>query len=74
MLPTQEICGSNPIISKFYLPIVLLNRKDENKEKEARNGPSFEVIVSCSPPIFSKTSAERPLNNLMVVGLGVEIN
>ena len=27
--------------AKFYLPILHLNRKDENKEKEARNGPSF---------------------------------
>ena len=26
--------------AKFYLPIVHLNRKDENKEKVAGNGPS----------------------------------
>ncbi len=36
-LPKPEIRGSNPNIGKLYLPIV--NRKDENKEKEAGNGP-----------------------------------
>ena len=36
-LPTPEIRGSNPNIGKFYLPIG--NRKEENKEKEAGNGP-----------------------------------
>ena len=41
-LPTSEVCGSNPDISKFNLPIVHLNRKDENKEKEAGNGPSLK--------------------------------
>ena len=40
LLPTPEIRGSNPNIGKFYLPIVNLNRKDENKEKVAGNGPS----------------------------------
>ena len=34
-LPTPEICGSNPNIGKFYLPIVHLNRKVKNKEREA---------------------------------------
>ena len=46
-LTTSEIRGSNPNISKFYLPIVHLNRKDGNKENEAGKGPSFEVNVSC---------------------------
>ena len=41
-LPIPEIQGSNPNIGKFYLPIVHLNRKDENKEKEAGNGPSLK--------------------------------
>ena len=34
--------GSNPVIGNFYLNIYLLLtvcRKDENKEKEAENGP-----------------------------------
>ena len=43
-ISTPEICGSNPNIGKFYLPIVHLNRKDENKEKEAGNGPSLKKI------------------------------
>ena len=36
--------GSNPVIGNFYLNIYLLLtvcRKDENKEKEAGNGPFF---------------------------------
>ena len=36
--------GSNPVIGNFYLNIYLLLtvcRKDENKEKEAENGPFF---------------------------------
>ena len=41
-LPTPEICGPNPNIGKFYLPIVHLNRKDQNKEKVAGTGPSFK--------------------------------
>ena len=32
-----EICSLNPNTIKIYLPIVQLNRKDENKEKEAGN-------------------------------------
>ena len=36
-LPTPEI----PTSATFYLPIVHLKRKDENKEKVAGNGPSF---------------------------------
>ena len=40
-LPIPEIRGSNPNFRKFYLPIVHLNGKDENREKEARIGPSF---------------------------------
>ena len=38
-LLAPEICGSKPNI---YLPIVHLNRKDENKEKETGNGPSLK--------------------------------
>ena len=39
---TPEIRGLNPNIGKFYLPIVNLNRSDENKEKEPEYGPSFK--------------------------------
>ena len=39
-LPTTEIYGLNPNIGKFYLPIAHLNRKGENKVKEAGTGPS----------------------------------
>ena len=44
-LTTPEIHGSNLNIGKFYLPIVNLNRKDENKEKEAGNGPSLKKKI-----------------------------
>ena len=40
MIPEDP--GSNPVIGNFYLNIYLLLtvcRKDENKEKEAENGP-----------------------------------
>ena len=46
-LPILEVCGSNPVISKihlFLLNISLLSTvywKDENKEKEAGDGPFF---------------------------------
>ena len=40
-LPIPEIRSSNPNFGKFYLPIVHLNGKDENKEKEVGIGPSF---------------------------------
>ena len=40
-LPTPEIRGSNPDISNILNIFIcqLLSRKDENKEKEAGNGP-----------------------------------
>ena len=41
-LTIPEDTGSNPVIGNFYLNIYLLLtdcRKDENKEKEAGNGP-----------------------------------
>jgi len=43
MIPEDP--GSNPVIGNFYLNIYLLLtvcRKDENKEKEAENGPFFK--------------------------------
>ena len=39
-LPTPETRGSNVNIGKFYLPIVHLEGKEENKEKVAGNGLS----------------------------------
>ena len=48
-LMIQEDQGSNPVIGNFYLNIYLLLyvcRKDENKEKEAGNGPFFSIIGS----------------------------
>ena len=40
-LPTPEIRGSNPAISKLCLLSIILTLywKEKNKEKEARNGP-----------------------------------
>ena len=42
-LPTPEVHGSNPVISKIYNENLYrqLHWKDKNKEKEARNGPFF---------------------------------
>ena len=43
-LPIPEVCGSNPVIGKklFIWNICLLSRNDENKEKEAGDGPFFK--------------------------------
>ena len=48
-LPTSEIRGSNPKISKVLQMHVFVNcRKDENKEKESGNGPfKKKVVDSC---------------------------
>ena len=43
-LPTPEIRGSNPNIGKVLSTNCKLNRKDEIKEKEAGNGPSFKIL------------------------------
>ena len=46
MIPEDP--GSNPVIGNFYLNIYLLLtvcRKDENKEKEAENGPFKKKVV-----------------------------
>ena len=37
----SPVCGSNPNIGKVLSTNCELNRKDENNEKEAGNGPSF---------------------------------
>ena len=44
-LPIPEVYGSNPVIGKIYWTFVFcqLYWKDENKEKEAGNGP-FLII------------------------------
>ena len=43
LLLTPEICSSNYDISKILSTnCTIKNRKDENKEKECRNGPSFK--------------------------------
>ena len=47
LLPTQEILGSNPNIHKVISTNCKFNRKDENKEKEAGNGPSFKKPLAC---------------------------
>ena len=38
LLPTPETSA------KFYLPFVHFNRKDQNKEKNAGNGPSLKKL------------------------------
>ena len=45
MIPEDP--GSNPVIGNFYLGICLLLtvcRRDENKEKEAENGPYLKKL------------------------------
>ena len=39
-LPSPEVRGSKPVIGRIYIVHCLLHWKDENKEKEAGNGPS----------------------------------
>ena len=58
LLPIPEVRGLNPVIGKtlFILNICLLStvyRKDENKEKEAGNGPFFKkrILNTHSPRI-----------------------
>ena len=58
-ISTPEICGSNPNIGKFYLPIVQLNRKDENEEKEAGNGPFFKKIGTPNHEDLFRLSGSR---------------
>ena len=43
--PTPEIRGLNPNIGKVLSAYCKLNRKDVNKEKEARNGPSLKNVL-----------------------------
>ena len=45
LLPTLESEIQIPTSANFYLPIVHLNRNDENKEKEAGNGPSLRKVL-----------------------------
>ena len=46
LLPTPEIRSSNPNICKVLFTNCKFNRKDENKEKEAGNGPSYKKVIS----------------------------
>ena len=48
LLPTPEVRGSNPVIGKLLYETFVycqLYWKDENKEKEAGNGPFFEKEI-----------------------------
>ena len=49
LLPTPEICSFEPCHwQKFLYQFIyqLYNRKDENKEKDAKNGPPFKNFLS----------------------------
>ena len=48
LLPTPEILRSNPVISKINLQSTILI--DENKEKEAVNGPLKTILSLTSIP------------------------
>ena len=57
-LPTPEIRGSNPNIGNISNVFIcqLLSRKDEDKEKEAGNGPlkkKIGVSGTCASPTMS---------------------
>ena len=43
LLPIPEVRGSNPVIGKYY--IEHLPSTDENKEKDAGNGPFKKLFM-----------------------------
>ena len=45
MAPEIHSLNPNGALENFQLLFVHLNRKDENKEKQAENGPSFFLNV-----------------------------
>ena len=50
LLLTPEVRGLNPVIGEILMNIVYcqLYRKDENKEKEAGNGPFYKKnFINC---------------------------
>ena len=48
-LPTPEVPGSNPAVSKFYkahlFTVDCIGRRDENQEKEFRNYPLNKTLL-----------------------------
>ena len=44
LVEAPEVRGLNPIIGIFY-PLITINWKDENKEKEAENGLFFNYLL-----------------------------
>ena len=67
-LPIPEVCGSNPVISKklFILNICLLSTvywKDENKQKEAKNGPFFKKNEKQSDDFTATDRAKNTCQN-----------
>ena len=65
LLPTQEIRGLNPVIGNFiYYQLYLNDWKDENKEKEAGNGPTKTYLAAqVSNCLFTTT-----LNKILRIG------
>ena len=54
-LPTAEVRGSNPVIGKLLYRTFIycqLYWKDENKEKEAENGPFLKKLRFSLSPNF----------------------
>ena len=51
-LQIPEIRGLNPVIGKALSTKFLYHRKDENKEKEAGNGPSLKKQVQRRPKVI----------------------
>ena len=68
LLPTLEVCSSNLVISNFLTTIIYfqLYWKDENKEKEAENGPFLNKkkhSVSNSFVLSKRESLDWPIKN-----------
>ena len=70
-LPTPEIRGSNPDIVNISNIFIcqLLSRKDENKEKEAGNGPLKKRVQGT--PVGNKNTKITPTG--LVVGGASEV-
>ena len=59
-VPTPEIRHSNPNISKVLSTYFKLNRKDDNKEKEAEKGPLKKMKANIELIMLSVQRVQAP--------------
>ena len=61
-LPTPEIRGWNTDIGNISRVVIcqMLSRKDENKEKEDRNGPLKRAFLAGFEPLTSTNLGDSP--------------